>query len=166
MKQMLSNYREWLRLTVAVGLMAAALIGSGFVHVPYVPVGLLLVVLVNWTMFRSEKLDFSALGFDLKRRHLLLVPLGLLLGMLAYLLSYYLGGFIRGNKLRVNTVVDWMEFFNQFWWVLPTAAVQDFLVVGYCYHKLIRLTNIKVATTVVGLAFVAMHDVWGANISQ
>ncbi|MDT3401755.1 CPBP family intramembrane glutamic endopeptidase [Mucilaginibacter terrae] len=166
MKQMLSNYREWLRLAVAVCLMAAALIGSGFIDVPYVPVGLLLVVLVNWIMFRSEKFDFSALGFDLNRRHLLLVPLGLLLGMLAYMLSYCLGAFIRGNELRVNTVVEWKEFFNQFWRVLPTAAVQDFLVVGYCYHKLIRLTNVKVATTVVGLVFVAMHDVWGASIAN
>lgn len=164
MKQMLSNYREWLRLAVAMGLMTAALLGSGLVHLPNLPTGLLLVVLVNWIMFRSEKLGFSALGFDLKRRHLLLVPLGLLLGMLAYLLSYALGALIRGDELLLNTVIDWKAFFYQFWRVLPTAAVQDFLVVGYCYHKLIRLTNVKVATMVVGLVFVSMHDIWGPNV--
>lgn len=160
---MLPNYREWLRLAVAVVSMAAALIGSGFIHLPYLPAGLLLVLLVNYTMFRSEGLKLSALGFDLKYRHLLLIPLGLVLAMLAYLLSFCLGAAVRGDSLNSNTSVNWPELFKQFWWELPTTAVQDFLVVGYCYHKLIRLTNVRAATVIIGLCFVSMHDVWGGN---
>jgi membrane protease YdiL (CAAX protease family) len=164
MKKMLSNYIEWVRLAVAVLLMVAALIMSGFVNIPYVPVGLMLVVLINWAMFRSEKLSLSALGFDLEPRYLMLVPLGLIAASLAYLLSYGFGAFIRGDELRLNAAVDWKAFFNKFCLVLPTVAVQDFLVVGYCYHKLIRLTNVRLATLIVGLCFVSMHDVWGGNI--
>jgi len=164
MKKMLSNYIEWLRLAVAVVLMAAALIMSGFVHIPIVSVGLMLVVLINWVMFRSEKLNLSALGFDLKPHHLMLVPLGLMAASLAYLLSYGVGAFIRGDEVRLNAAVDWKAFFYKFWLVLPTVAVQDFLVVGYCYHKLIRLTNVRLATLIVGFCFVSMHDVWGGNI--
>lgn len=164
MEKILSQYTEWLRLGVAVVLMAASLIVSGLINIPYAPVGLLLVVLVNWVMFRSEKLDLSALGFDLKLRHLRLIPLGLIAAFLAYLFCYALGAYIRGNDLHLNSAIDWKAFFIKFWLVLPTAAVQDFLVVGYCYHKLIRLTNVRLATLVVGLRFVSMHDVWGSNI--
>ncbi|GGH76235.1 membrane protease YdiL (CAAX protease family) [Filimonas zeae] len=164
MKKVLSDYSEWLRLGVAIVLMPVALISSGFINLPYVPMGLLLLMLVNWGMFRSEKMDFSAVGFDLKRRHMALIPLGLVMGLLAYFLCYGLGALIRGNELRLNPDVNWNEFFKKFWIVLPTTAVQDFLVAGYCYHKLIRLTNVQIATIVAGLCFVSMHDVWGGNI--
>jgi hypothetical protein len=74
--------------------------------------------------------------------------LGLVTGLLAYLLTYGLSALIRDDELRLNAAVDWETFFSKFWWVLPTTAVQDFLVAGYCYHKLIRLTNVKVATII------------------
>ena len=164
MKLITSNYREWLRMPICVLLMAAALIGSGFINIPYLPVGLLLVMLINYTMLRSEGLSFSALGFDLKFRHLLLVPAGIVLAMAAYLLSFCFGAWVRGNSFHGNASVNWPELLKQLWRVLPTTAVQDFLVVGYCYHKFIRLTNIRVATIVVGLCFVSMHDVWGGNL--
>jgi hypothetical protein len=38
------------------------------------------------------------------------------------------------------------------------------MVVGYCYYKLIRLTNVNIATVLFGLFFICLHDVWGGNL--
>ncbi|MFA6087748.1 type II CAAX prenyl endopeptidase Rce1 family protein [Mucilaginibacter sp.] len=163
MKNLFRTYPDWTRLVVGAVLLAAALIGSGFIHLPYIPAGLLLVILVTWLLYRSENKNLTALGFDLKRGHLLLIPAGLLLGMGSFLLSFYVGTLVRGDHIVVSHTTDWNGLLKAFWWVFPTAAVQDFIVVGYCYNKLIRLTNKWVATVAFGLFFISLHDVWGGN---
>src|ERR1700743_3200397 len=115
MKNLSRTYYEWLRFAAGAILLAAALIGSGFIHLPYVPAGLLLVIIVNLLMFRSEKQNLSALGFDLRPQHLLLIPFGLLLGMGSYLLSFYAGTVIRGDHIKVNGVIYWLELLNPLW---------------------------------------------------
>src|ERR1700744_1760506 len=117
MKNLSRTYQEWLRFAAGALLLAAALIGSGFIiHLPYVPAGLLLVISVNLLMFRSEKQNLSAIGFDLRPQHLLLIPFGLLLGMGSYLLSFYAGTVIRGDHIKVNGVIYWLELLKQLWW--------------------------------------------------
>ncbi len=163
MKNLFRTYPEWTRLILGAVLIAAALIVSGFIHLPYIPAGLLLVILVTWQLFRSEKKDLTALGFDFRPRHLLFIPIGLLLGLLSFLLSFYVGTLVRGDHIMVSHTTDWKDLLKVFWQVFPTAAVQDFVVVGYCYLKLIRLTNSRVATLVFGFFFISMHDVWGGD---
>jgi membrane protease YdiL (CAAX protease family) len=164
MKSLFHTYPNVTRLVIGALLIAAALIGSGFIHIPFVPTGCLLVILITWLMLRSEGKDLSVLGFDLKPGHLFLIPFGVLLGMGAYLLSFYAGTRVRHDQIAVNHAVDWAGLLTQFWRILPTVAVQDFVVAGYCYIKLIQLTNKRVATLVFGLFFISLHDVWGGNV--
>jgi membrane protease YdiL (CAAX protease family) len=166
MKKWFLTYPNISRLILSMFLLAAALIGSGFIHIPFVPVGMLLVIFVTWLMLRSEGKDLSALGFDLKGRHLALIPIGLLLGITSFLLSFYVGALVGNNHITVSRMIDGTMLLKEFWLVLPTAAVQDFIVVGYCYVKLIELTNKQIATVMFGLFFISLHDVWGANIGN
>ncbi len=164
MKNWFHTYPNVSRLILSAFLLAAALIGSGFIRIPFVPVGLVLVILVTWLMLRSEGRDLSFLGFDVKVRHLLLIPAGLLLGITSYLLSFYVGTLVRGDHIKVSRMIDGTMLLKEFWRVLPTAAVQDFIIVGYCYVKLIELTNKRIATVMFGLFFISLHEVWGGNI--
>ncbi|SDP75269.1 hypothetical protein SAMN05428975_2515 [Mucilaginibacter sp. OK268] len=166
MKNWFLTYPNMSRLILAAFLIAAALIGSGFIHIPFVPVGMVLVILVTWLMLRSEGRDLSVLGFDLKGRHLVLIPVGLLLGITSYLLSFYVGALVRGDHIRVSQTIDGTMLLKEFWRVLPTAVVQDFIIVGYCYVKFIQLTNKLIATVAFGLFFIYLHDVWGSNIAN
>lgn len=145
-------------------LIFVALIGSGFIHLPFVPVGLLLVILVTWLMFRTEGKNLNVLGFNLQPKSLLLIPIGLVLGMGLFFSSFYAGTFVVGGNIVINTEVDWLELLKRFWQVLPTTAVQDFIIVGYCYYKLIQLTNKKIATLIFGIFFITLHDVWNGNL--
>lgn len=164
MKNWFITYPNRSRLIIGAFLLTTALISSGLIHVPYVPVGMVLVILVTWLMLLSEKRNLSALGFDLKARHLILIPAGLFLGITSYLLSFYVGSLVRGDNIISSHTINLNLIFKNFWNVLPSSVVQDFLVVGYCYVKLIQLTNKKIATIAFGLFFICMHDVWGENI--
>jgi membrane protease YdiL (CAAX protease family) len=164
MKNWFLTYPNIARLIFSAFLLAAALIGSGFIHIPFVPVGMVLVILVTWLMLRSEGRDLSFLGFDIKIRHLVLIPVGLLLGIASFLLSFCVGALVREDHITVSQIINGTMLFKEFWWVLPTAAVQDFIIVGYCYVKLIELTNKRIATVMFGLFFICLHDVWGGNI--
>jgi membrane protease YdiL (CAAX protease family) len=164
MKNWFLTYPNIFRFILGGLLITAALIGSGLINIPFVPVGMVLVILATWLMLRSEGRGLSVLGFDLKVCHLILIPFGLFLGITSFLLSFYVGALVRHNDIIVSRVFDSATLFKEFWKVLPTAAVQDFIIVGYCYVKLIELTNKKIATLAFGLFFICMHDVWGGNI--
>jgi hypothetical protein len=164
MKNWFLTYPHLSRLIFSAFLLATALIGSGFIHIPFVPVGLVLVILVTWLMLRSEGRGLSFLGFDVTVHHLLLIPAGLALGITSFLLSFYVGALVRGDHITVSRAIDGTMLLKGFWRVLPTTAVQDFIIVGYCYVKLIELTNKRIATVMLGLFFICLHDVWGGNI--
>jgi membrane protease YdiL (CAAX protease family) len=164
MKNVFRTYPNLSRLIFGALLLAVALIGSGFIHLRFVPVGLVLVILVTWLMYRSENKNLSALGFNLEPKNLMLLFIGLLLGMGSFLLSLYTGTLVRGGSIVQNTPADGMELFKRFVMVFPTAAVQDFIIIGYCYDKMIRLTNKWVATLVFGLFFISLHNVWDGNM--
>jgi len=164
MKKWIFTNSDLSRLIIGAFLLFAALIGSGFIPIPVVPVGLVLVILVTWLMLRSEGRDLGYLGFDMKVRHLLLIPAGLLLGIIAYLLSFYVGVLVRNEQIMISPMFNGNMLLNAFWRVLPTAAVQDFIIAGYCYVKLIELTNKRTATLLFGLFFICLHNVWAGNI--
>ncbi|MFD0750138.1 CPBP family intramembrane glutamic endopeptidase [Mucilaginibacter calamicampi] len=164
MKNLFKSYPHLSRFVLGVLLLAASLIGSGFINIPFVPVGTLLVIIVNWVMLRSEGRNFSFLGFDLTPRYLLLLPLGLLLGIASFLLSFYIGALVRNDHISASHIIDGSLLFKAFWAVLPTTVVQDFIIVGYCYVKLIELTNKRIATALFAVFFICMHDVWGGNV--
>jgi membrane protease YdiL (CAAX protease family) len=125
---------------------------------------MVLVIVISWLMLRSEGRDLSFLGFDVKVRHLVLIPAGLLLGITSFLLSFYVGTLVRGDQIMVSRMIDGTLLLKEFWRILPTAAVQDFIIVGYCYVKLIELTNKWIATVTFGFFFICLHDIWGGNI--
>lgn len=164
MKNWFVTYPNLSRFICGAVLLAVALVGSGFIHIPFVPVGMVLVILVTGLMLRTEGRDLGFLGFDVKVRHLVLIPVGLLLGMMSYLLSFYIGTLVRGDHITISRMIDGKMLLKEFWRVLPTAVVQDFIIVGYCYIKLIELTNKQIATVMFGLFFICLHDVWGENI--
>jgi len=164
MKNPLRAFPGLSRLILGALLLASALIGGSFIHLRFVPASLVLVILATVLMFRTEGKNLSAIGFTLNPRQLILLPLGLLLGSASFLLSLYAGTLVRGGALARNTALDWGGLFSRFQSELAPAAVQEFIVVGYCYLVLLRLTNIRVATVVFGMFFISLHDVWNGNV--
>src|SRR5438132_10319981 len=101
MKRLYQTYPNISRLILGALLIGLALVLSGFINIPiphfgeYFPfVGTTLVVVATWFMFYTENKNLSELGFDLKRRNLLFLPFGLVLGIVAFVTGFYARTFI------------------------------------------------------------------------
>jgi membrane protease YdiL (CAAX protease family) len=172
MRKLFLTYPNISRLILGALLILLALILSGLVpNIPhlgeYFPfVGTTLVVIANWFMFRTENRNLSALGFDLKKRNISFLPIGLILGIIAFVTGFYFRTFFTGERWNINHNINYKSILQQLYWVLPTAAVQQFIVRGYCFKKIIEMSNTTTAIIVTGLFFIAMHDFWNGNIVQ
>jgi membrane protease YdiL (CAAX protease family) len=169
MRKIFQTYPNFLRLLLGAILIIAALILSGLVpdfsFLAYFPfVGLVLICIATWVAFRSENKTLSALGFDLQPHNMRFLPFGLLLGLVAFVIGFCLKTFLTGKRLHFNTKVNFYVILKQVYWVLPTAAVQEFICRGYCFKKLIEMSNVTIANLIMGLVFVSMHDVFGLNL--
>lgn len=160
---------NWSRLILGGILTLVALWISSLVNlsatIKYIfPIGLILLILVNWFMYWTEGKNLSAIGFDLKRRNLLFLPFGLLLGLMADSLNFFAKSGLRGDILHFNPDVDVLALVKFFAILLPMAAVQQFLIRSYCFKKVIEMSNVTVANVIFGLIFIAMHNVLGIGI--
>ncbi len=160
---------NWSRLILGAILTLVALWASSLVNLSptmkYIfPVGLILLILVNWFMYWTEGKNLSALGFDLKKRNLWFLPLGLLLGLIADSLNFFTKSILRGDILHLNPDIQIMVLLKYFLILLPMAAVQQFLIRSYCFKKTIEMSNVTVANIVFGLIFIAMHNVFNIGL--
>lgn len=171
MRKLFSTHPNISRLILGALLIALALLISGLINIPhsrkYFPfTGTILVVTATWLMYRTENKNLSALGFDFEKHNLLFLPIGLLLGIAAFVTGFYFRTFITGEQWNINDSINFQSIFQHLYWVLPTAAVQEFIVRGYCFKKIIEMSNQTTAIIICGLLFISMHNFWGGNIIQ
>ena len=166
----LRTYPNLSRLLLFVVLTAIALILPDFLPLPentarvFPFVGLILVVLANWALYKTENKNLDDLGFNFKMQNLKYLPIGLILGILAVLVGYYLKSFLTDDKIVVQQEIDFRDLAKQLYWILPTAAVQEFICRSYGYKKLISTYNLKIANLVVVIIFVSMHNIFNIGI--
>ena len=171
MRKLFLIYPNISRLILGVLLIGLALILSGSINIrysrEYFPfVGTALVILANWVMYRTENKNLSELGFDVNKRNITFLPIGFLLGIIAFVTGFYFRTFITGEQWNINYNLNYQHILQQLYWVLPTAAVQEFIVRGYIFKKIIEITNQTIAIIICGLMFIAMHNFWNGNIVQ
>lgn len=128
--------------------------------------GTLLVVAANWLMFRSEGKDLNHLGLGFSRYTIGFLFSGLLFGVLAFAGGYYLKTLISGETWIMNGTIDYEQIAWQVYWILPTAAVQQLMIRGYCFTKLVQMSTPFRAILISGLVFIGMHDFWNGNAIQ
>ncbi|WP_420401686.1 type II CAAX prenyl endopeptidase Rce1 family protein [Flagellimonas sp.] len=159
------------RLVLGALLMLAALLVSSLIRLPgilnyIIPVGLILFIMVNWLMYRSENKDLGALGFDLKGRNLWFLPLGLLLGLIAESFNFLARSILKGDMLHLNASIDILALAEPILILLPMAAAQQFLIRSYCFKKTIEISSVTVANIIFGLIFIAMHNVFNMGLFE
>lgn len=172
MKKFFRIYPNLSRLISGALLITLALILSGLIpNTPhlrkYFPfMGTILVVTATWYMYRTENKNLSALGFNLEKRNVLFLPLGLVLGIIVFATGFYLRTLITGEKWNINDDINYPVILQQLYWVLPTVVVQQFIVRGYCFKKIIEMSNQTTGILISALLFIGMHDFWNGNMVQ
>lgn len=167
---LLKIYPNLSRLLLFVVLIIIALFLPDFLPLPsgtqkvFPFVGLILVVLANWTLYKTENKNLDDLGFNLKGLNLKYLPIGLVLGVLAVLIGYYLKCFLTGDRIIFHKSINYIHILKHFYWILPTAAVQEFICRSYGYKKLTSIYNLGIANLVAIIVFVSMHNVFNIGI--
>ena len=152
-------------LLIVIALILPDFLGfTGEIQYVFPFTGLILVVIANWILYRTENTTLAAIGFSFSARNLSYLPVGLLLGISAVLLGYYLKCLLTGDHIIINHGFSPTEILKHLYWILPTAAVQEFICRSYGYHKLISTFNLRVANLVVVVVFIAMHNVFNIGI--
>ena len=168
--RLLETHPNISRLLLFVVLVAIALFLPDFIPLPegtdqvFPFVGLILVVLANWVLYKTEGTNLDALGFNFKGQNLKYLPIGLVLGILAVLIGYYLKCLLTDDVIRTNPNLAYGEIAKELYWILPTAAVQEFICRSYGYKKLISVYNLKIANLIAVIVFISMHNVFTIGI--
>ena len=164
-----SRLSIWVRILAGGILTALALLISGWVALPpslkyIIPLGLILLILFNGLLFKAEGESLAKLGLDLSKTNLLFLPLGLIIGLVAFAINFFIMEGMQGNSLHFNGSMDIPAFMSYALALLPMAATQQFIVRSYCYVKTMEATNVRLATILFGLLFIALHNVFNADI--
>lgn len=164
------TYPNLSRLLLFVVLILIALFLPDFLPLPrgtqevFPFIGLILVVLANWILYKTEKKNLDELGFNFKGINLKYLPFGLILGIAAVLAGYYLKSFLTGDKIIFHQNINYLDILKNLYWILPTAAVQEFICRSYGYKKLISIYNLRIANLVAVVVFVSMHNIFNIGI--
>ena len=168
--KLLKSYPNLSRLLLFVVLVIIALFLPDYIYpsrefkyvFPFV--GLILIVLANWLLYRTEDKNLNELGFNFKIENLKFIIIGLFLGVLAVLVGYYLKSQLTGDRIILNENLNAYAILKQLYWILPTAATQEFIVRSYGYKKLISTYNLKIANMIAIPIFISLHNVFNIGI--
>ncbi len=169
MNNIIRRFPNISKLVLAVILIGAALFLSSIIKIPYAKeifpyVVVILLIIVNRVMYKTEGKTLNELGLNFKKTNLYLLLIGLVLGILAVLIGYCLKSFLTGDRIHLNGNINYLNILKHLYWVLPMAAVQELICRGYVYKKLISTTNLSIANSIMALVFVSMHDVFGIGV--
>lgn len=167
---LLKTYPNLSRLLLFVVLTLIALFIVDFLPLPsgtkeiFPFIGLILVVLANWILYNTENKNLDELGFNLKGLNLKYLPIGLLLGITAVFVGFYLKSFLTGDQIIFHQSINYLDILKHLYWILPTAAVQEFICRSYGYKKLISIYNLRIANLIAVVVFVSMHNIFNIGI--
>ena len=163
MKTPLSKYPLLSRFILAIVLFGSALFLSGLIDTPFLKhyfpfTSVILLIIATWLLFKSEKKSLKNIGLTLSFRNVSFLPLGILIGALAFTLAKYFRGLYTGETFEFTTSnVNYKAILYAAYVILPTVAVEEFLFRGYAFKKAIEASNVIVANVIFATIFMLIH---------
>ena len=162
---MINKYPTTFRLLFMVFLFAFAILSPDFLFkiVPIPFMGVILLVLATWVLYKLDKKDLKALGLTFQIKTIAFLFAGTLLGIISHALSTYSRTLYTGEKWHLNPELDWSYLLSAVWGVLASAITQQLLFRGYGFTKTLEKSNLLIANIIWGSLFVLYHNIWGSN---
>lgn len=163
MKFQLTKYPALNSFILIILFFGAALFMVGFIDNPflrrYFPfTSVVLLIIATWFLLRIDNKSFKYLGLNISIRNLSFLPLGLLIGAVAFLLAKYLRGLYTGEAFEITSSdINYSTILLGFYWLLPSVAVEEFLFRGYAFKKAIEVSNVTVANIIFAILFMLVH---------
>ncbi|MDT0559631.1 CPBP family intramembrane glutamic endopeptidase [Ichthyenterobacterium sp. W332] len=162
MKTIIKKYPVTYKFVLAILLFALALIISLVVnkgvikqYVPYT--ASILLVLVTWILYKTQKQSLNEIGFNFRLRNLSFLPLGILIGAFAFFGARYLRALYTGETLELSNSIDYSNIIFAFYFILPQVATEELLFRGYLFKKTIDVSNVIIANILFSTLFMLIH---------
>jgi membrane protease YdiL (CAAX protease family) len=163
MKSILSKYPTFFRFLLAIFLYGFSLFLSGLIDTPFLKryfpfTSVILLIITTWLLFKTDKQSLSNIGLNLSFRNVSFLPLGILIGAVAFLLVKYFRGLYVGETFEITTSkINHGSMLYALYVILPTVAVEEFLFRGYVFKKTIEKSNVIVANVIFATLFMLIH---------
>ena len=168
MQSILNKYPIVSRFVLALVLFALALFLSGVInkgivkeYFPYASV--ICLLLATWILFKTDHKSLRDIGLNLSLRSMCFLPLGLLIGALAFLTAKYARALYIGEAFAMSDTINYSAIVYGLYIILPTVAVEEFLFRGYLFKKTIEISNLITANIIFSILFTCVH-IFDANV--
>jgi membrane protease YdiL (CAAX protease family) len=162
MKALFNKYPISSRFVLAIGLFALSLVVSTLIDEPFLKqyfpyTSAILLGVVTWLLFKTDKKSLTAIGLDVSLRNISFLLLGLLIGTIALLGAKYARVLYAGESFAIADSINYSTILYALYFILPTVAVEEFLFRGYLFKKTIEISNVIIANIIFSVLFMLIH---------
>ncbi|WP_296382332.1 CPBP family intramembrane glutamic endopeptidase [Winogradskyella sp.] len=163
MKTLLSKYPTLVRFVLTILLFGLALFLSGLIDTPFLKryfpfTSVILLIIATWVLFKTDKKSLKDIGLNLSLRNISFLPLGILLGAVAFLLVKYCRALYTGETFEITTSdVNYSVILYGFYAILPQVTIEEFLFRGYAFKKTTEVSNVVIANIIFATLFMLVH---------
>ena len=124
-----------------------------------------ILLLLTWLLYKKEGKNLSALGLYPNIRNILLLPLGIMIGILLISLALFAQMLNEEINIRLNPRVSYMNAFTGFFFLLQGVLNEELIFRGYCLDKTMKRMGIIKANLLFAFLFMVWHwfawNAWG-----
>ena len=144
-------------LLFGFSLFISGLINKGIVK-QYFPYSATICLLIaTWILFKSDKKSLNDIGLNFKSKNLAFLPIGILIGIIAFLIAKYVRAIYTGEIFNLSSVINYKNILYGFYTMLPMVAVEEFLFRGYLFKKTIEISSVIKANIIFSILFMLVH---------
>ncbi len=162
MKTFIRKHPNIYRYSLALLLFGSALFLSGLINKglikQYFPfASVILLTTATWFLYKTDKKSINDIGLNFKLRNLAFLPLGVIIGAIAFLVAKYLRIIYSGETFNITDHVNYSNVIYGMYIILPTVAVEELLFRGYLLKKTIELSSVVKANIIFSILFTLVH---------
>jgi membrane protease YdiL (CAAX protease family) len=144
-------------LLFAFSLFISGLINKGLVK-QYFPYSATISLLIaTYILFKTDNKSLNDIGLNFKRKNLKFLPLGIVIGAIAFLIAKWLRAIYCGETFNISTEINYKTILYGFYTMLPMVAVEEFLFRGYLLKKTIEISSVIKANIIFSILFLSVH---------
>lgn len=162
MKTLLNKYPTLSRFVLAIILLAMSLVLSAIMDRPFLKqyfpfTSVVLLLAATWILYKTENKSLRSIGLNLSLRNMSYLPLGVLIGAVALLITKCGRALYLGESFVVSQSINYSTILYALYVILPTVAVEELLFRGYLFKKTIETSNVVIGNIIFSILFMLIH---------
>ncbi len=144
-------------LLFGIALFISVLLNKGIIKEYFPFSAVILLAIATRLLYKSENKSLSEIGFNFKIKNLSLLPLGIAIAAITFLVAKYMRAILLNETFNISSEINYQIIFSSLYFILPTVAVEEFLFRGYLFKKTIEVSSVVKANIIFAILFTLIH---------